>query len=221
MPRLFLIMTCLCSLRVSAQFLDTLHNVFNQRSHVDARLESRYGLINNTATMVRGVRLGIAFNRKLRLGGGLSWLNTNYFERRILIQENNEVIITDRYLKFAYLCFYADFVFHKTKRWQLSVPIQIGGGGAWYQDRAKYDLNAYPKYAIFLYEPGITVQFKIFRWLGLGSDFGCRMVLKDKRITERISSPIISLKLMLWPDQLYYLLFPKSKMSTKKGPAVW
>ena len=204
-----------------AQFLDTLHNVFNQRSHIDARLESRYGLINNTATMVRGVRLGIVFNRKLRLGGGLSWLNTNYFESKIDILENNEVLITDRFLKLTYFCFYADFVFHKTKRWQLSVPIQAGGGVAWYQDHSKYDWQAYPKYPIFLYEPGITVQFKIFRWLGVGSDVGCRMVIKDQRIKERISSPIISLKVMFWPNQLYFMLFPNSKLSQKKGPAVW
>jgi hypothetical protein len=34
---------------------------------------------------------------------------------------------------------YADFVFHKTKRWQLSVPIQVGTGMYWtqYDDGSK------------------------------------------------------------------------------------
>lgn len=205
----------------NAQFMDTLHEVFRQKSNIDARIETRWSVIDNKLATVQGVRLGVAFKRKLRLGGGVSWLKNDYRKPILTVSENNETVINYRYLKFVYMCFYADFVFHKTKRWQLSVPVQAGGGAAWYQDKPVYDLNAYPKYFIFFYEPGITVQFKIFRWLGVGSDVACRMALKDKKIGEHLSSPLLSLKVMIWPDQLFYILMPEHKISKKKGPAIW
>ena len=64
----------------SAQYLDTLHEVFKRKSSIDARLETRYSFINNKIIGITGFRLGVAFQRKLRLGGGLSWLKTDYQE---------------------------------------------------------------------------------------------------------------------------------------------
>jgi hypothetical protein len=97
------------------------------RSTVDARLESRYSFAENQLISVTGVRLGVVFRRKLRMGGGVSWLNTEVKTTVV-----NELGTQDDYfLKFAYLCYYMDFVFYKYNRWQLSVPIQAGTGLSW------------------------------------------------------------------------------------------
>jgi hypothetical protein len=201
--------------------MDSLHMIFNMRSSLDVRVETRRGLIDNHGSSVQGVRLGVAFKRKLRLGGGISWLDSEF------LHENYVRLGEDGYekyytlTKFAYLCFYVDFVFHRTKRWQLSVPIQTGGGLLWYQTKSKYDLSTGTKYGIFFYEPGITIQFKLTKWAGLGADICYRYALKDRRVTERLSSPTISLKAMLWFDQLFYTVFPEHRMSKEKGPASW
>lgn len=222
MKRVSLILFLLVSLCCRAQYLDTLHEVFKHKSSIDARLESRYSLINNEYASVTGVRLGVAFQRKLRLGGGFSWLKTNY-GKPVYDNGVENAFTSVRYLKFAYMCFYADFVFHKTQRWQLSVPIQTGIGAAWYQDKKAYDIfGKEAKYALVLYEPGITVQFKVFKWFGLGSDVGYRFLAKDnKKVRERLSSPTYSLKLLFFFDQLFYEAFPKHRISKKYGPAVW
>jgi hypothetical protein len=164
----------------------------------------------------------VAFQRKMRIGGGLSWLKTDYSKVIYDPASNYPFGKELRFLKFGYLCFYIDFVFYKTKRWQLSVPIQAGAGMAWYQRRIYYSLGeGDPKYLLLLYEPGITVQFKVFRWLGAGSDVAYRFTLKSKKIGEHLNSPTYSLKLLIWFDQLYYELFPKSKPAQRYGPAVW
>jgi hypothetical protein len=171
---------------------------------------------------VTGLRLGVAFQRKLRIGGGLSWLKTDY--SKVIYDPNSNYPFGKelRFLKFGYLCFYIDFVFYKNKRWQLSVPIQAGGGMAWYQRRIYYSMGeGDPKYLLLLYEPGITAQFKLFKWLGAGSDVAYRFTLKSKKIGEHLNSPTYSLKLLIWFDQLYYELFPKSKLSQRYGPAMW
>jgi hypothetical protein len=213
----------MCCLKANAQFLDSLNMVFNSKSIIDARLESRYSFITNELISVTGVRLGVAYKRKLRIGGGLSWLKTDraysFYDRSV----SGELIETRKYLKFAYLCYYIDFVYYRTKRWQLSVPIQAGTGLAWFQKEKAYAFgNGEKKRFILLYEPGITVQFKLLRYIGVGGDAAFRFLLnREKKIGEQLNSPTFSIKLLFWPDQLFYVAAPKSKITQKYGPAEW
>jgi hypothetical protein len=206
----------------SAQYMDTLHAVLKGRASIDARLESRYSFINNEIIGVTGFRLGAAFQRKLRIGGGLSWLKTN-FSQTFHSSDTTELIKSSvKYLKFGYTCLYADFVFYKTKRWQLSVPIQVGAGLTWFQPKINYNLyGPDAKYFLLLYEPGITVQFKVFKWFGLGADVAYRFAMTNRKIAPNLNSPTYSFKILFWFDELYYMAFPNSKLTQKYGPATW
>lgn len=202
-----------------AQFMDSIPSLLKGKAGIDARFESRYSFIGGQVATINGVRMGLAFQKKLKLGGGLSWLNTDL---RFRHPAGDNAPGSLRFLKFGYLCIYADFVFHKTKRWQLSVPLQVGTGLIWSQPRRLYKLSGPdPKYFFVLYEPGITVQFKIFRWLGVGNDVAYRFVLRHDPMPQRIVSPTYSFKLLVWPDQLFFLLFPDHDQSKKRGPAQW
>lgn len=211
------------SFQLRAQFLDSLHQIFNSSSSIDARLESRWSFIRNEVITVTGVRLGVAYHRKLRIGGGISWLQTNrteLFTQTNALGNSEEV---NKYLKFGYLCYYIDFVYYRTKRWQLSVPIQLGTGMSWFQKEPQYHTQIKDKkYFLLLYEPGITMQFKIFRWFGLGGDFAFRFVMRNqKKIGEQLNSPTLSGKILFWPDQLFYELAPKNTLTKRYGPAEW
>jgi hypothetical protein len=201
----------------SGQFMDSLHDIFRNKYSIDARLESRISFLTNSLVNVTGVRLGVAFQRKLRIGGGLSWLKT---EVPSIVNDAEHPV---RYLKFAYLCYYVDFVFYKNKRWQLSVPIQAGTGISWFQQQKTYQWKTqYPKYLLLLYEPGITAQFKIFKWVGLGTDVAYRFALNPHKTTgQQLNSPTYSFKLLFWIDQLYFEAFPESYLAKKYGPAYW
>lgn len=223
MKRLLIILALLCGFQTKAQFLDSLNVVFRSKSIIDARLESRYSFIRNEIIAVTGVRLGVAYKRKLRIGGGISWLKTNRLYSFSTTNFLGQTYESKRYLKFAYLCYYIDFVYYRTKRWQLSVPIQAGTGLAWFQREANYSLlNGDRKSFLLLYEPGITVQFKVLRWLGFGGDAAFRFVLnREKKIGEQLNSPTFSVKLLFWPDQLFYVSAPNSKVTKRYGPAEW
>jgi hypothetical protein len=206
-----------------AQFLDSLNLIFKSKSGIDARFESRFSVYKTNLIEISGVRLGIAYKRRLRMGGGVSWLKTNLQTSTLVRNFNGEMEESIRYLKLAYLCYYIDFVFHRTKRWQLSVPIQVGAGASWFQKETKYDINNKdPKHFLLLYEPGITIQFKIFKWLGAGGDIAQRFVLRNyKKTSDKLFSPTFSVKALFWPDQLFYQLFPEHKVSKRFGPAEW
>jgi len=210
-------------MKAKAQFMDTLHEIFVNKSSIDVRLESRASFINHDKASITGVRIGVAFKRKLRVGGGVSWLKNDISQNDYVLNDLNSLVVVPKYLKLGYLCYYIDFVFHKTKRWQLSVPIQAGTGLAWFQHTQKYDLSSPGKKSfLFLYEPGVTTQFKIFRWFGLGADVGYRFTLKNNSIINmKLSSPAVAFKILFWLDQLYYQTFPNSQLTKKRGPAVW
>ncbi len=223
--RFGILVVLLIHLSVHAQYLDTMHAVFNHKSSIDARLESRNSFINNELISVTGVRLGVAFQRKLRIGGGFSWLKSEVKKVDYGKSDNGTIVdTTTRFLKFGYLCYYIDFVFYKTKRWQLSVPIQAGTGISWLQQDKKIRPSLFKRtnYLLVLYEPGITVQFKITKWLGLGTDVAYRFTLKNnKYVGEKLNSPTYAFKVLFWADQLFYDLFPNSKITKRFGPAVW
>src|SRR5690606_33273485 len=113
-----------------AQLMDSLPYLIRQKQTFDARLESRFSFIGNQLANVSGVRLGVAWQRKLRIGGGFSWLENDL---RLAHEPFRTAVGTQdfKFLKFSYLCYYMEFVFHKTKRWQLSVPLQVGPGLIW------------------------------------------------------------------------------------------
>lgn len=206
----------------NAQLLDSFKVILKSKSSIDLRLESRYSFINNDFAGISGIRAGVSFRRKLRLGGGVSWLKSDIVENEYIPNDNGILISTPKYLRLAYICLYADFVFYKTKRWQVSVPLQTGIGATWFQYKKGYDLSSNNKKLLLLYEPGISTHFKVFKWFGLGVAVGYRFAIKNNSaISDRLSSPTYAFKILFWADQLYYDLFPKSKLAQKRGPAVW
>jgi hypothetical protein len=231
--RFFLITAFFLSgvISLNAQLLDTLQYLFRQKYSVDLRLESRNSFIANELTSIQGIRMGITFQRKLRLGGGVSWLKTDGYSwlrtnvTKDVYEEgpDGEPELVKKYLKFIYACYYLDFVFYKTTHWQLSVPIQVGTGSLWFQKEKAYNMrNKEPKQFLFLYEPGITLQYKVFKWLGGGADATYRFALHDRKKTGmQLSNLSFTLKALFYFDYLFYELFPNSELTRRYGPAYW
>ena len=217
-----IIIFLIISFTIKGQFLDTFKVFLKSRPSIDARLESRYSFLNNSPTKVSGVRLGLSFRRKLRVGIGYSWLDTDVKDAKLITDAFGNLRYTNEYLKFGYVCYYADFVFHKTKRWQLSVPIQVGTGMYWTQYNDGLKTIKSKQRLLLFYEPGITVQFKATKWCGLGLDVCARLALRNtKYVGEKLNSFVLAPKLLIWFDQIFYMTFPKSKITQKYGPAYW
>lgn len=205
-----------------AQFLDSIKSATKKKPSIDIRLESRHSFLRNELVKVSGVRLGLVFQKKLKAGIGYSWLDSGVSDKLEITNEMGNKEIVSNYLKFGYVAFYTDFVFHKTKHWQLSVPLQLGTGLAWFEHLDNKTKVQSEKHFLLLYEPGISVQFKLTQWFGLGSDIGYRFTLKNTdKIGEKLNSPTYAFKLLLWFDQLFYVLMPQHNLTKRFGPAEW
>lgn len=216
------IFLCLCLIH-KAQLMDSVGYLLKQPYSIVVRLESRNSFIDNQLISVSGARLGLSFKRKLKLGVGVSWLDSEVKEKFNSKSVLGNDTVINRFLKLIYGCYYVDFVFYKTKRWQLSVPIQVGMGASWFQNDNIYRLNNNAKkYFLLLYEPGISTQFKVFRWFGLGADIAYRFTLKNnKKVGEKLMSPTYSFKILFWFDELFYEVFPNTAITKRFGPASW
>lgn len=194
----------------------------HSKPSIDARMETRVSFYNNEFKKVTGVRLGLSFRRKLRIGIGYSWLDSKISDRKLIRDEYGNNKYVDENLKFGYICYYADFVFHKTKRWQLSVPIQAGTGLYWTQYNDGQSFIKSSKKFLLIYEPGISVQYKFTKWCGVGMDICGRIALKNTSlISNKLNSIVFGFKYMIWFDQIFYMVAPKSKLTKKYGPASW
>jgi len=204
---------------VFSQYLDTLHEVFTSRSMPDFRLESRWSFLEKDAIRISGFRLGVSFRKKLRIGGGISWISSDFTQNTLQLYPDGNYYEVKQFLNFFYLCYYIDFVFYKTRRWQLSTPVQVGLGSYWWTSSRKFFLKEiHYDHFLFLYEPGINVQYKILPFLGLGMDAAYRFGSADSGMLKRnFFSPVYALKLLIWFDQLFFWLFPESKPSRTFG----
>jgi hypothetical protein len=217
----FILILFSCAL-TKAQYMDSLDALLRGKYSLDLRLESRNSFIEDQLVSRNGFRIGASFKRKLRLGVGLSWLNTPVISTLYPPVIENDTIVHNLYVKLAYVCYYADVVFHKTKRWQLSIPLQFGTGMEWLEDPLlPSDQRSQKQHFLLLYEPGITIQYKFFKWFGAGADITYLFILNKSQTTGRLSSQTFTFKILFWFDHLFYDLFPNSKITKKFGPSYW
>lgn len=159
-----------------------------------------------------GVRIGVEINDKHKVGVGI------YDMRKPIILEqrvnkNKYPNANDSVLfNFKYNSLFYEYVWYETKRWELSSPLQIGGGNLSLSYRDTIENKFFPIYngntTIFLGSG--TVQYKLTRWLALGAGAGYRFVFsKDENIIEGLNAPVYVYRVKILAGELFKMWFKK------------
>jgi opacity protein-like surface antigen len=223
MKNLFLSILLFSYIIGSAQYMDTLRKVFFGSRTFDFRYESKNSFINHDRVEIQSLKFGITFGRKITFGAGYCLLNTALFEKHKHFDEEIKAhVLVDRKFRFNYFCYYFDYIYFKTKRWQYSIPSQFGSGYAKF-DYTYGDRKYHEEFLIFLYEPGINIKYKFYNWLGVGATIGYRMALNtNKYLASKFNSPLYSGGVLIYWDQLAVSIFKKNKLVQKwLGPEEW
>lgn len=165
-------------------------------------------------------KIGAEFNGRLRLGAGICWLRKPRFEPgsdqspfiylKPVITDANVADTVPSFLNLVYFTYFVDYIYYRKERWELSLPVQLGFGQFYYQFEHSSRKFREMDQAAFLYEPAVSVQYRLFRWLALGADVGYRFMLVDKKLANgRYNSPIYDLKLMILWGEIYRTFFPR------------
>jgi len=215
-----------CANLCLAQLADSLHKTFHGKKSFDIDFDSRNSFIDNRRVSVLCLKLGVEFSKKIAIGVGYAELSPNtpiYNKYSFYDSELKKVTSVNRKLSLRYLCFYANYIYYKSKRWEFSVPLQVGVGKLGYSYAyngvAKKDDAGY----CFLYEPEVNVKFTIFRWLGVEGDVGYRLLFQGNHfIKDTFNSPLFAVGVFIVWNELALMTFPKNAWVQRKfGPSQW
>jgi hypothetical protein len=217
-PFLFLLLLSITAAKAQPA-MDTIQYALQQKPKPFAKLDSRNSFINNSIVNIFGAIAGVNFGKKISFGLGYNQLYhpPKTFDQDIeYINALGKPYFISSGLRFYYISLAMEYSFYQTKHWEISMPLQIGVGRTYYQ----YDLNGIQtkveKKTSFVYEPTISVDYKIVKWVGIGADFGYRFfVSKDKKLNSELNSPIVTIGLAIYYSEIYKSIFPNSKLAKK------
>ncbi|MCX7729119.1 MAG: hypothetical protein N2203_06590 [Bacteroidia bacterium] len=202
--------------------MDTLYFHLKQKPGVDFNFETRNSLLLNDNVKFTGVKIGLRFGKKFRTGISYNWLRTKTYNSVKYFYDNLDDT-TRGYFKMGYWSIYMKFVYHKTKRWEYSVPLQFGWGSSWIQEQKNLSFkNQMFKRNMLVYEPTVSIQYKLLKFLALSTNLGYRFVWHhDKKLLSQLNGPIYVFNISFLFDQFFFEAFPESAITQKFGPAEW
>ena len=212
---IFMLLLVLCSPVLHAQWADTIQKILHGKIYPTASFDSRNSFVSSSRAHIWGIKAGVEFSGRLQGGIGYNRHDKN-LEKEIYF--TNELGVRDSTfarLHLDYFSFYIRYVYYKTKRWKFSVmPYQLGFGNSRYRYEYQNEELVTGKRFVVLYEPGISMSYKIFQWIGIGADVGYRVMLRgNKAIPENFNSPVYSFYTIIYWGELYKMTFPKTRLA--------
>lgn len=199
--------------------VDSIRVSFHKTPKLIAGISSKNTFINGFRSPVYTASAGLDFNHTVRVGAGLSWLQLSSYKNG---KDNSPFYLDKTFsdasgvytvhpaLEFRYINLFFEYVYYQSKKWQFSVPLQVGIGGSSYQYNFNGEKIIEDKHNILLYEPTVSGQYRILKWFGVGLDVGYRILLvSNKNINERFDSPIYNAGVIIYWGELYRIVFPK------------
>lgn len=175
---------------------------------LDLRLDSRNSFITEKNVKLFGIKIGLDHKQTFRYGIGFNYLKSN-LEKEIV----NDNITSIALLRFYTFSPYVEYIFFKDNKWELSVPVQMGFGGSYYhhKDESGYSHNTNKSF-VMSYEPAITAQYRLLKYLGPSIGIGYRlMIVNNSSIDEKFTSPVYQFGMALFVEDLYKDIFKKEE----------
>lgn len=202
--------TCLSA---KAQLFDSIRYDLKMKPVFHYKLDSRSAFIGNKSANVWGIKFGVGFNRKIRFGLGYNYLKSRSpsayspYDSRI----NS---FTKSRLQMRYMSIYVEYIYYRKNKWELSVPVQLGIGSTRYVPYLDSKLSIKtPARLVILYEPCLSVNYRIVPFAAVGTEMGLRLALhKNNEIKEQLTAPIYVFKVIIyWSDMINYF-WPNNKV---------
>ena len=193
-----------------AQLFDTIALSFNHKPRLDFKLDTRNSFITAQHAKIFGIKIGYEYNSTVKLGIGYNSLSSDIYKDKIIQINLHKFETVKALLKFVYVSPYFEYVFHRSLKWEHTIPLQFGFGNSWYEYKDKgYKVrdNYRP---VILYEPTMTTQYKILPWFGIGVGLGYRILfLNNRSINENFNSPIYVIRLKVFFGEIVRTIWPK------------
>lgn len=197
------------SFSLKAQLLDSLKHALEKGGiGIDFKFGGSNAIISQRKAATIGIRGGVSFGPKFSFGIGYMGNGKGFGSNPIEVSDKFNSTLY-KYLMLGYFCVYTEYYFYKTKYWEFSIIPQVGIGKTYYRLN-QFGVNSETaRTRVLLYEPMMTGEYKILKWLGVGADLGFRFALKNRGIVqERFTAPMYSFHVDIYWSTLTRILFP-------------
>jgi hypothetical protein len=175
-------------------FEQELREAVKTKPKLEFRMDSRHSFINQRGVKTAGVKVGIQFADKLSFGLGYNRLWSPLSST--IVQNGVE---TEVQLGFFNLSPYVEYVFYKDKKWELTIPVQIGFGSSYYSNQTESGKDKLREEFVMSYEPAITFQYRFLSYFGAGLGIGYRfMIVPNGKLEEKFTSPVYIFKTRIY-----------------------
>ena len=184
---------------------------YSQNNHVDSiktalktkpklvlKLDSKFSFVSNQLVSMRGVKVGLNYNNKVKFGLGYSWMKNNFVFDNASEQINNETYG----LRYSYISLFGDYNFHNKGHWSFIGNTGIALVKIGYQDIIQKQID-YQSFG-FVFEPSMIAEYRVLNYFIIGSGLGYRFVFRErKNIREQFTAPIFILRFKIDFNKIY------------------
>jgi len=186
-------------------FMESFKESFDHQPKPTFRYETRNSFISTRSARISGIKIGLDFNKTVQVGLGYNWLSSDLFQERSIASGLDAPFTTDFKLRFRYFSPYIDYTFYRKKRWEISIPVQLGMGTARYEYANSAGIKEFTKGKfILLYEPQMVAQYKLMQYFAVGGGVGFRLILAgNNAMPENFNSPTYVIKAKVYFADIY------------------
>ncbi|MFL5728629.1 MAG: hypothetical protein ACJ75J_03985 [Cytophagaceae bacterium] len=170
---------------------------------------------------VGGIKVGFQYKNKFRTGIGVYQLLKPAIVKTLVYEGTPSQKTVNANLDIGYLSLFFEPILLKTRKWELSTPLQLGSATA----RLSYTdtILAVPQKVLIskrkspLLEGSFVAEYRLVRWLGFGAGIGYRQMLSsDPVLKKNFNGPIYIVKAKIYFHEIYNTVFNRDNKPRKK-----
>jgi hypothetical protein len=172
-------------------------------------LDTRSTIIDRRHVRINGVLSGVSFGKRShKITVGYYWLGYNASKRLIdwhksLAHSINLSYYTKTDVAFVSFAYWYPLL--KTKRWTVSIPVELGAGRETSNYRELSDDSAINNkhFSFAPYQAGVYGEYRVTPWAGLSAQVGYRNALSESHFRRHFSGVYYSYGICLYPGTIY------------------
>lgn len=164
---------------------------------------------SGTPVKFNGIRLGADYKGVHRFGIGFYGLKRDLYFSDLIIDHPQATDSSLVKFQLNYSAFFYERVFYKTKRWEVAIPIYLGGGGLnGYVEGSDGIFYKYLATSFSILNIGITGKYYLLTWLAPKVGTGSRFTFNtEKNLRKAFNGPYYSFGVNILLGELYRSIF--------------
>jgi hypothetical protein len=199
-----------CSAVGSAQiqdFVDESRFELNKKPRFLLGFDNRYSIVSDEPVRIGGIRFGWDY-KKIKLYHGMYFLREDIIHVRGGELSTNPGDTGRNLTNFFYFSTTIDYVFHNTKKWEFSVPVQLGIGTGSKKHMRGDSLISEDSPQFIPFEFSVNGLYKLNSWAGISAGVGYRISLYN---TNEFDGSFYSFGLKVFLGKLYRTIAGKEE----------